>query len=414
MELMHEIFSFQSMNITIVFGLCLLFGVLGGICANRMKWMPTITAFMLLGIVIGPSGLQLISPELLKSSIVFIDIALGLILYDLGTMLHPREMIKSRKLLLLSICDAVMTFIPVFLGCLFLGFGTVASAMISAIAISSSPAVLVHVLAEMRASGPVSERAKSMVAINNVIAFLLFSLMLPFGLVQEAEGGDFVMAIVLPLYRLVGAVVVGIGMAWVATKIAEMLSTRDLHYRFAIVIGAVMLTLGICQMLNMSALFSPLVLGLATRWMEHRHKKLSVVELGEGGDLFFIVLFVMAGAKINFGELASMGLIPVALVVLRSLGKMGGVFIAGKMNGTDIAESRATGMMILPMAGMAIGLVTSTTALSPEIGRQLATTVFTMVAIFETIGPFLVAHALRLSGEVDKSPPLEPISASHE
>lgn len=392
----------SSVNVTVVFGLCLLFGVLGGILANRLSWMPTITAFMLLGVLIGPQGIGLISPTVLKSATIFIDIALGLILYDLGTMLHPREMLKSRKLLVLSVFESVATYVIVFFGSCLIGLGPLVAALIAAIAVSSSPAVLVHVAAEMRAKGAVSDRAKSIVAINNLLAFLLFSIALPFGMVHGGTGHEFLGQILVPLYRLAGAVLVGAGMGWVATRIAAMLQSHDLHYRFAIVIGAVMLTMGICQMLNMSALFAPLVLGVCTRWFEKRHKKLSVVGLGEGGDLFFIVLFVIAGAKINFVELVTIGWIPVLLVLLRSAGKMAGVFMAGHVNRASREESLATGMMLVPMAGMAIGLVTTTSSLSPELGGRIATIIFTMVAIFETVGPFLVAHALRLVGEAEK------------
>lgn len=392
----------SSVNVTVVFGLCLLFGVLGGILANRLSWMPTITAFMLLGVLIGPYGLGLISPAVLKSATIFIDIALGLILYDLGTMLHPREMVKSRKLIVVAIFESIVTYAVVFTGSCLIGLGPVVAAMIAAIAVSSSPAVLVHVAAEMRAKGAVSDRAKSVVAINNLLAFLLFSIALPFAMAQAGTGQEFITQIMLPLYRLAGAVVVGMVMAWLATRVAAMLRSHDLHYRFAIVIGAVMLTMGICQMLNMSALFAPLVLGVCTRWFEKRHNKLSVVGLGEGGDLFFIVLFVIAGAKINFVELVAIGWIPVALVFLRSAGKMAGVFAAGYITRADRDESLATGMMLVPMAGMAIGLVTTTNSLSPELGGSIATIIFTMVAIFETAGPFLVAHALRLVGEAEK------------
>ncbi len=86
-------------NVIMVFGTLLLFGVAGGMIANRIKWMPTITAFMLLGVAIGPDGLGLITRGVLSESSALVDVALGLILYSLGNMLHPRAMLRSKKLL---------------------------------------------------------------------------------------------------------------------------------------------------------------------------------------------------------------------------------------------------------------------------------------------------------------------------
>ncbi len=79
-----------------------------------------------------------------------------------------------------------------------------------------------------------------------------------------------------------------------------------------------------------------------------------------------------------------------------------GVFSISHFTKIAIAHSAATGLLLIPMAGMAIGLVSTTTTLVPEMGDKVATLVFAMVAIFETIGPFAAAHAFRMSGEAEK------------
>ncbi len=403
MELINYLVSEIQGNSLLVFGLCLVCGVVGGMAANRISWMPTITAFMLLGLLIGPNGLGLISKELLKDASVFIDIALGLIIYKLGTMLHPYAMIHSRRLLTIAVAEGLFSYVAVFFCARMFGLDTLISAMIAAISVSSSPAVLVHVAEEMRAKGPISYRAKSLVAVNNLLAFILFSLSLPFGLASEDT--TLLMMIGLPAYRLAVAILVGIGVAWLSVQVARRLQTHDEHFRFTIVIGAIMLTLGLCTALNASALFAPLVLGIAIRWFETAKHKISQVHLGDGGDLFFIVLFVMAGAKIDLPNLMHVGLIAVALATVRCLSKTAGIYAAGAIHGIDRTHSAATSMMLTPMAGMAIGLVSTTSHFAPHIGTIIATIVFAMVALLETVGPFLVTHALRMCGEANK---LEP------
>ena len=87
------------------------------------------------------------------------------------------------------------------------------------------------------------------------------------------------------------------------------------------------------------------------------------------------------------------------------LGKTAGVYLAGRLSGVDNKASAATSMMLMPMAGMAIGLVSTTMKLAPEAGSVIATVTFAMVAILETVGPFLVTRALVLCDEAGKRDP---------
>lgn len=391
--------DFQA-NAMLIFGLFLLLGVFGGVLANRLSWMPTITAFMLLGMLMGPSGFGIISKQMLVTSSVVVDIALGLILYKLGNMLHPRAMMRSKRLVVSACLEAGLTFLMIFAGMLALGQNPVLSALVAAISISSSPAVLVHVAEELEADGPVTARAKSLVALNNFISFLFFSAVMPFAI--AGGGGSIFAAILLPLYKLAGSLIVGIFVAWLVTRISYILTDRADHYRFALVIGAIMMTVGICDMLGASKILAPLVLGNAVCWMESSRHRLSKVGIGESGDLFFIALFVMAGAKINIGSLADIGLLTLFLVMVRIFAKTSGIFAAGIYFRIPREHSLALSLLLAPMASMAIGLTGSVMRHAPDYGSAVASIIFAMVAIFEAVGPFLAIYALRRSGEAGK------------
>lgn len=392
-------------NAMLAFGMLLLLGVTGGLIANRIHLMPTITAFMLLGLLTGPHGLGLITADMMKDAHVIIDIALGLILYKLGNMLHPEAMLRSKRIMLTAILESLLTFAGVTLAVKFLGNSWTVASLIGAIAISSSPAVLVHVAEEMRARGTVTALAKSLVAMNNLFSFIVFSAVLPFAMAPETSGAS--AAVLVPAYRLFGATAVGILAAWCAVRIARIFREEDEHYRFVVVIGAVMVTLGVCSTLGMSGLFAPLVMGIATRWFESSKHNLSKVGFGEGGDLFFIALFVLAGAKIDLHALLMAGIAPVLLVAIRCVTKTAGVFVASRFTTVDNKQAAATSLLIIPMAGMAIGLATTLNKLLPGTGAQVSALVFGMVAIFETIGPFAATRAFIMCGEAGQNRPAE-------
>jgi len=60
-------------------------------------------------------------------------------------------------------------------------------------------------------------------------------------------------------------------------------------------------------------------------------------------------------------------------------------------------------MLLIPMAGMAIGLTRTTAELFPDQAASVAAVVLGAVAVFETIGPPLAAYAFNLAGEAGQA-----------
>jgi len=152
-------------NALVVFGLLRAFGVLGRLLAARARWLPSITGFMILGLLVGPSGLGLLSPQALGDARVLVDIALGLILFKLGVTLHPVKAMRNKRLQVTSLAESLVTFALILALILALMLAlmpavdapTVVAVLAAAIAVSSSPAVLIHVAEELRAKGPVAK-----------------------------------------------------------------------------------------------------------------------------------------------------------------------------------------------------------------------------------------------------------------
>jgi Kef-type K+ transport system membrane component KefB len=387
-------------NALTVFGILLSFGVLGGLLAARARWLPSITGFMVLGLMIGPSGLGLLTEQALTDSRVLVDIALGLILFKLGATLHPIKAIRDTRLVVTSLIEGIGTFVAVLALMVFVGSPPIMAALAAAIAVSSSPAVLIHVAEELHASGPTVNHAESLVAINNVLSFVLFSLTLPFALATEQV--ELTTALLLPAYQMGGAVLIALAVAWLAVSISKLTRPGEEHFRFALVVGAVTATLGLAQIFQASTLFAGLSLGIACRWMQGR-TRIARVEFGGGGDVFFVILFVFAGANLHLSDVIRYAPIALALVAVRTVVKMGAVYGIGRSFGTERRSALAGGMLLVPMAGLAIGLVQTTTQLMPELGARISAIVLAAVAVFETMGPPLAAFALRFCGDAGRS-----------
>ena len=400
--------AMPSMNLMLVFGLLLAFGALGGLLAARVRWLPTITGFMALGLIVGPSGLGLLSQAALDGAQVLVEIALGLILFQLGAVLHPWLVLKNRALIVTSLLESGLTFIAIFGLAIWIGSPPVVAMLAAAISVSSSPAVLMHVAHELHAKGPTVDAARSLVAMNNVVAFVLFSLALPFALADSQV--SLLTALMLPVYQMVGAIAVSIAAAWIVTQIALLTRRDEIHFRFALVVGGVMLSLGLAEALQVSSLFAALTLGIACRWLQGQ-SRLTRVEFGGGGDVFFIILFVFAGANLHVQDMVTYAPVAVACVLARTLAKTTSVYGCGLVFGYTHRQSVAVGLLLVPMAGLAIGLAQTTSSLIPELGAQVSALVLSAVAIFETVGPPVASLALRMSGDAGRAasaPELSP------
>jgi Kef-type K+ transport system membrane component KefB len=382
-------------NTQIAFGVLLLAGVLGGYLAHRISWLPSVTGFLAVGLLIGPSGINLVTSDALDLARAIIDISLGLILYRLGLSLDLRTMVHDPSLLMIGLLESVMTFVACFVVLIALDMPNLLAGLTAAILISSSPAILIHVANEVGAAGPVTERTKELVALNNLFSFFAFSALLPAG--HLALEHDYQTAISQPLYQLLGSVIIAVLVGALLVNIARF--TRQApQYRMALIIGAIMLGLGIANALELSALFVPLAMGVAVRTLE-RQENISDVEFGEAFELFFIVLFVYAGAKINLANVAGLGWIAIAVVVMRIAAKWLTVYGMCRGQGIERYPASATGLLLIPMAGLAIGLAQTADTLFALEAEQLNAMVLASVAILETIGPPIAAWAFRLCGE---------------
>ncbi|HSO06987.1 MAG TPA: cation:proton antiporter [Pelomicrobium sp.] len=392
-----------AVNNFVVFGLVLWAGLVGGELAHRSGYVPRITGYIAIGFVLGPAVLGLFSSEMVAASSVFVDIALGLILFQIGEKLPVRTMSTDPWLLGTWLGECAATFALVFGALWFLGIGPVAAALIAAIAMSSSPAVVLLVMREMNASGPASSRCLQLTALNNLLAFFVFSLILPF--LHKEQAGDWAAAILQPLYQAAGALALGFVLAHATVALARLIGRRE-NAQFALLVGVIVLGVGLAHLLHVSFLLTLLALGVFCRYFD-RQQTLMEVEFGHGGDIFFVILFVVAGASLHVEELMSVGWLAAVFVAARFVAKMSVVYGVTWASGYTHRQSFGIALALTPMAGMAIGLVESVKGLYPEASATLAAIVLASVAILETVGPLATMAGLRLAREVAADRPLD-------
>jgi Kef-type K+ transport system membrane component KefB len=380
-------------------GALLAVGVACGEAVRRFLRLPRITGYAAAGLALGPGGLGLIDKPVLEDLGVFADVAVGLVLFELGQRLDLAWLRRTPALALMGVAESLGAAALVFFTLhYYFDLVPLAAGVAAAIAVSTSPAVLMRVAADLRAEGQVTERALIVTAINGVLAFLALTVLIPW-LHFEYRGGWLTM-LTHPLYLLGGSAALAVVAGWLTLRLAGLIG-KSPERQFIAVIAMVVMTVGIAIALKCSVLLALLGMGALVRNADREHH-LVVVDSGNAGQLFYVCLFVITGASLDLALLATAGAAGLAFVLVRFAGKAVGVLALAPLVGLEWRKGVLLATALAPMSGLAVVLVHQTAALYPEIRASVAPVVLAAVVILELAGPVATQFALRRAGEAEE------------
>jgi Kef-type K+ transport system membrane component KefB len=383
-----------------LFGALLLAGLLVGEAVRRWLGLPRITGYVLAGVLLGPQVSGLLGPGALIEARVLIDLSLGLVVFELGHRLDFQWLRRNRWLYAAAIAESVLCFFAIHAVLLAFGFAPLLAASAAAIGTATSPAVVLLVAHELRAAGQVTERMLLFTAVNCVFAYVVLTLLLPFlHLEHEVHWRE---ALLHPLYILGGSALAGFAASLLMLWIAGWVGKRE-DRQFILLVGMLVLSVGAVRMFSLSVVVTLITLGMLARNLD-RHHALLPLRFGHGGQLFFVVLFVLTGASLEFGALPVVGTVVAAFILARFLGKAIAVVSLAHLSGVRPGSAGWLSVALLPMSGMAVVMVLDTAAMYPSFGAELGAVVLSAVAVLELFGPIATQIALQRAGEADPAP----------
>jgi len=381
-----------------LFGVLLLAGALVGELTRRVLNLPRITGYVLIGLALGASGLNVLDARMLGFSRVFLDIGLGLVLFELGRRLDLDWFKRDHWLAAIAISEIVLSFGCMFGALVWFGIAPLYASVAAAIGVSSSPAIVLLVARELNAEGQVTERALNLVALNSVAAFVLATMLLSW--IHREYHASWTVMMLHPLYILLGSACAGLLASAVVIALATWIGKRiELHA--ALLVAMVALMIGAAEALKLSVLIVMLIFGALVRNLDSAHA-LMPVDIGRFGQVFFIVLFVTTGAILKVGDLIAGGAIAAVYIAARFVGKSIGVLTFAHLSGIKPGSGGLLSIALAPMSGIAIAMTYSADSVYPEFGAKLATIVLAAALILELAGPVAVQFALRRAGEAQE------------
>ena len=383
-----------ELSYPLLFGALLVAGMMGGELARLLR-LPRIIGYVLVGFVIGPLAQAMGMKMLIDEARIFVDLALGLVLFELGRRMDVRWMRRDWSLAATGIAESTLTFGAVFAVLLLFDVAPVKAGLAAAIAMTTSPAVILFMTHETRSEGQVTERAINLVALNGLFASVLVTVML--GSAHFARSLDVETAVFLPFYLLVGSLVVGAAMATFTRVVARAVErTSDVH--FTLILGMVAAAVGVASLLNLPVILALLAFGLFARNTERGHDLLTV-SLAPVGRLLYIVLFVITGASMPLSAFVEAGWMAVAILVARAAGKFAGALAMAPLGGLTFKQASGLGLALMPMSTLALLMYHDISKLFPGFGRDVGAAFLVVVIVMEIAGPIAVQFGLRLARE---------------
>lgn len=375
-------------------GAVMLLGLLGGKLARLIK-LPKVTGYLLTGIIIGPSLLNLISTTVVRNLSLINDIALGLIMFAIGGVFeihHIRSV--GKKTLWLTIGQSLGAFVFTTVALLAVGLDWFPAVLLGTIGIATAPAATLLVIREFEARGDFTDTLITIVATSNIVCILSFELV--FSLGEIAEGTSLIYALLSPLYQLGGSLIIGFAVGYVISKWEQ--HVEDQAELLMIILAGVILVTGLARTLNLQPLFAALIMGAVTTNLSLMHR-LVYIELRQVEQPLYIAFFVLAGASLHLELLPALGLAGVMYLVSRVGGKILGIYLVSRWKNLTANVQKYLGLAMLVQAGVAIGLVDIVRTADKELGNIVAPIILSTIIIYETVGPPVIRFILYKTGE---------------
>lgn len=390
------------MNTVLSLGVILLAGVLAAKFLRRAKF-PMVTAYLLLGIIIGPYLLNLLPEQILGASGLFSNIVLGMIAFTLGQNFSSGNLRKlGKSVFFISIGEVIVSWALVTLALHFiLKQPLYLSLLFGAIAPATAPAAIVMIVREYRAKGPLTNMILGVVAIDDAWGLILFavSLAISKSIFLHAISSFPFLIILKALLEIGGAFVLGGIMGWLLSYLSRFARTQDELLIFTL--GFILLTVGLAIYFNLSVLLACMILGTAISNIRPTASEFfDVVRLIDSP--IYLIFFVLIGASLELFSLRDLGIIGGVYFIMRPLGEWIGAYSGAIVSGSSRVVRNYLGFALVPQAGVALGMALLCKSIFPEAGIIILNVIIATTIIFELIGPFFTRFALSKANEIEK------------
>ena len=244
--------------------------LLSGLLLSRLVKLfnlPAVTAYLIAGILIGPSllgklgatwniPLGFTSEDHVETFDLFSKVALGFIAFSIGNEFRLEQLKKiGKQATIIGIFQAVFTTLLVdaaLIGLHFLLgpeiFPIEAAIILGAIASATAPAATLMVVKQYKAKGPTTDMLLPVVALDDAVGLILFAISFGIAKAIGSTEPNLISILVEPLVEIVASLSLGAIMGFLFSFCERFFHSRS--KRLAVSVAFVLLTIALCTLEN--------------------------------------------------------------------------------------------------------------------------------------------------------------------
>lgn len=386
--------TLQTLLIAVAWPLAIAVAWTVGELAYRVLSLPRISSYGIAGFLMAANQGGFLADPSGGPVTLLAHFAFALILFELGYRINLRWLRVNPWLGASGVLEALSTFLAVFALARAFSIAPVPALLLSALAMSTSPAAVLRVANEVGSSGQVTERALHLTAVNCVLSVLTFKAVVGYWLLASIDSAFG--AIWNSLGEFVVSVAIG-GLFGVAVPaLLRQIGDVERHATAAFAVATLLLT-ALTHALAFSPMLAALAFGLVAR---HRRVILSKAQSNFGtlGDLLTVLLFVFVAASLDWRPAPTTIGMVLAIVLVRLTVKTAAVTLFARLSGTTWRKGALTGLAMTPMSVLVIVLLEPTRHLHLYALDQV-TGLVAIALLLEVFGPLVSQRALIWAGE---------------
>ena len=382
--------------------------LIGGFLMTRLTSLlrlPNVTAYIIVGILIGPFCLDLIPSDVIKHTEFLPDIALAFIAFSTGEFFRFSALKKNgAKVLVITVFESLLASVLVFiLSFLFLRLNLAFSVVLAALAAATAPASTLMTIRQTGAKGEFVDTLLQVVALDDIVGLVAYSIAISVAAASVSAGGMNAWEIIRPLLSNAGAILLGVVFGVIMKAVLSKSKSSD--NRLIIAVSLLFAFCGVCAVFEISPLLGCMSMGTVYINLSDDDKLFR--QLNYFSPPILLLFFVRSGISFDLKALVSpsgsVGAAPLIVIgvlyfFVRIAGKYAGAFTGSLITRKPKEVRNYLGLALIPQAGVAIGLAAiGARTLGDPAGGALQTIILSSSVLYELAGPACAKLSLYLS-----------------
>lgn len=376
-------------------GVLLLCGLLLGSICKRLH-LPSLVGMLIVGIVLSPYALNLLSPELLNISADLRQTSLIIILTRAGLSFDFNELKKNgRSAIMLCFVPALFEIAGYMIfGSLLLSLSIHDAAIMGCVMAAVSPAVIVPRMLSLKEEGYGTNKGIPQMIMAGASADDIFVIVLFSSLIALPKGSGFDLAI---LWKIPCSIVLGVGVGLLfGLLFAAFFKKMHLRDSIKVVILICFSILFItCQnLIEDTVPFSGLLAVIAMSAMLYKNHPLCAKRLSVKYSKLWLMaeifLFVLVGAEVDVRFAVKAGAMILAVMAVAIIFRLVGVWLC--VVGTKLSTKERLFCMIayIPKATVQAAIGAIPLSMGLDCGQTILTAAVLCILITAPVGAFLI------------------------